>query len=365
MEQIKRQQHEIKQHHALLDENGHLIEPGYTKGLLMDYDRSKIKGGAMRIKEWDYYLVTTRDFAVALTIDDNSYMGLDSISLLDFGKRWEHTNSPMAFFTGGKKNFPAGSDKGDVKTAGKGYSISFEHKGDHRLLKFHMDDFCGGNPIDGEIRLENPQQESMVIVTPFAEKKTAFYYNQKINCLKAFGKVTFAGSTYDFNRPDAYGVLDWGRGVWTYNNTWYWGSASGTVEMPADRAGEAGSAGTTVRVPFGWNIGYGFGDTSAATENMLFCGGKAHKLSEVTFNIPQKDGKDDFLSPWTFTSDDGRFEMDFKPILDRAACTDFKILCSDQHQVFGLYSGKAVLDDGTVIEVKDFLGFAEKVHNKW
>ena len=377
MEQIKRQQHEITQRRALLDENGHLTEPGYTKGLLMDYDRSKIKGGAMRIKEWDYYLVTTRDFAVALTIDDNSYMGLDSISLLDFGKRWEHTNSPMAFFTGGKKNFPAGSDKGDVKTAGKGYSISFEHRGDHRLLKFHMDDFCGGNPIDGQLRLENPGQESMVIVTPFAEKKTAFYYNQKINCLKASGKVTFAGQTYDFDRPDAYGVLDWGRGVWTYNNTWYWGSASGNVEMPADCAGTAGSSGeadsdkttdgrrSTVRVPFGWNIGYGFGDTSAATENMLFFGGKAHKLSEVTFNIPQKDGKDDFLSPWTFTSDDGRFEMDFKPILDRAACTDFKILCSDQHQVFGLYSGRAVLDDGTGVEVKDFLGFAEKVHNKW
>ena len=98
MEQIKRQQHEITQRRALLDENGHLTEPGYTKGLLMDYDRSKIKGGAMRIKEWDYYLITTRDFAVALTIDDNSYMGLDSISLLDFKLRWEHTNSPMAFF---------------------------------------------------------------------------------------------------------------------------------------------------------------------------------------------------------------------------------------------------------------------------
>jgi hypothetical protein len=205
----------------------------------------------------------------------------------------------------------------------------------------------------------------MVIVTPYQDHPEAFYYNQKINCLKASGKVEFAGRIYDFDRPDAYGVLDWGRGVWTYNNTWYWGSASGNVEMPAECEGSADGAGKTVLVPFGWNIGYGFGDTSAATENMLFFGGKAHKHSEVTFNIPQKDRKDDYMSPWTFTSDDGRFEMDFKPILDRAACTDFKILCSDQHQVFGLYSGKAVLDDGTVVEVKDFLGFAEKVHNKW
>ena len=71
------------------------------------------------------------------------------------------------------------------------------------------------------------------------------------------------------------------------------------------------------------------------------------------------------MSPWTFTSDDGRFEMDFEPIMDRASCTDFKVLVSDQHQLFGKFTGKAILDDGTVIEIKDFLGFAEKVHNKW
>ena len=73
-------------------------------------------------------------------------------------------------------------------------------------------------------------------------------------------------------------------------------------------------------MPFGWNIGYGFGDTSAASENMLFYGGKAHKLSQVRFHIPQREGRDDFLSPWRFTSDDGRFEMKFVPILDREMC---------------------------------------------
>ena len=99
---------------------------------------------------------------------------------------------------------------------------------------------------------------------------------------------------------------------------------------------------------------------------MLFVDGKAHKLDRLTFNIPQTaDGKDDFLKPWTFTSCDGRFEMDFIPVLDRAADLDFKILCSKQHQVFGRMSGKAVLDDGQVLEIKNLMCFAEKVHNKY
>ncbi|MEF9921413.1 MAG: DUF2804 family protein, partial [Anaerovoracaceae bacterium] len=74
---------------------------------------------------------------------------------------------------------------------------------------------------------------------------------------------------------------------------------------------------------------------------------------------------DDFMSPWTFTSNDGRFEMDFVPIIDRAADSNIGIIRSNQHQVFGLFTGIATLDDGTVINVKDFLGFAEKVFNKW
>ena len=155
--------------------------------------------------------------------------------------------------------------------------------------------------------------------------------------------------TFNFDPQTSFGVLDWGRGVWTYDNTWYWGSASGLVN---DKK-------------FGFNIGYGFGNTQAATENMLFYDGKAHKLSDVKFNIPVKEGKDDFLSPWTFTSDDGRFEMNFEPILDRASKTKVLVLESDQHQVFGYFSGTAILDDGTKLTINKMIGFAEKVKNRW
>ena len=343
------EQHEIKTRHPLLDENGHLIETGYAKSLILDYDRKAIKANSLRIKEWDYYLIYNDDFGVALTVDDNSYMALDSISLLDFRIPWEHTNSPMKFMTNGSRNFPPSSVSGDVKGEGKGYKIEFVNEGNKRILTFHMDNFMDNKPIDGKITLTCDPSESMVIVTPYKESKVHFYYNQKINCMPAEGKVTFDGKDYIFDPKNSCGVLDWGRGVWTYKNTWYWGSASGRVDNHL----------------FGFNIGYGFGDTSAASENMLFYDNKAHKLSQVKFNIPMKNGTEDYMSPWTFTSDDGRFEMDFVPIMDRASNTDFVILGSNQHQVFGKFTGTAILDDGTKIKIKDFVGFAEKVSNKW
>jgi len=342
-------QHEITRSIPLLDEGGNLTEAGFARRLLPIYDRRKVKGGFARLKEWDYYYVGNDRFGVAMTIADNSYMGLDSISFLWFGDApWEITKSPMSIFPMGKTNLPPSSVSGVTAHAGKGYAMEFRAEAGKRTLKCRMENFKDGAPIEIDLVLTGEPEDSMVICTPF-DKPGHFYYNQKINCMRAEGTVKLGNEVYTMEPDSSFGVLDWGRGVWTYHNTWYWGSASGLVDG-AD---------------FGFNIGYGFGDTSAASENMLFYKGKGHKLSQVTFHIPMKDGKEDYLKPWTFTSDDGRFEMDFVPIINRASCTDVKLIKSDQNQVFGRFSGAAVLDDGTRLEVKDLLGFAEKVENKW
>ena len=38
---------------------------------------------------------------------------------------------------------------------------------------------------------------------------------------------------------------------------------------------------------------------------------------------------------------------------------------SDQHQVFGRFSGTAILDNGKEKTIRNLTGFAEKVRNKW
>ena len=341
-------QHEITRPRPLLDAKGNIAEPGFARALLPIYSRSAVKAGALRIKEWDYYLVSNGRWAVALTVADNGYMGLDSVSFIELENLWQHTHSPMSVLPLGRRHLPESSLRGDVYSSGRGYSMEFRHIPGARKLSFRMDNFSRGLPIHGEIVLTHEPEESIVMCTPF-RKKAHFYFNQKINCMRASGSVTVRGRSYSFEPDTAFAVLDWGRGVWTYKNTWYWGSASGEVDG----------------VPFGFNIGYGFGDTSAATENALFYDGKLHKLSRVSFNIPRRAGEFDYMSPWTFTSDDNRFDMDFVPTLDRAADMDVKLLRSNQHQVFGRFTGTAVLDNGKRIRVRDFPGFAERVDNKW
>ena len=339
--------HEVTTVQPLLKEDGTLTEPGWSKQLLQVYDRSAIKAPKYRIKEWDYYLVISNSgqFGVAFTISDDGYVGLQSVSLLDFAAVTEHTETVLDPFPMGKLKLPSTSESGNTVYLGKRLRMKFIKQQGSRRIICRFDNFKDGKPFECDITLEQPDMDTMVIATPWKEKKTAFYYNQKINCMRASGKAKFDGREYVFDPATDYGTLDWGRGVWTYDNTWYWGSGNATVNGK----------------PFGFNIGYGFGDTSAASENMLFYDGKCHKLDDVTFNIPSSS----YTDPWSFTSSDGRFEMEFVPIIDRSAKIDLKLIVTDQHQVFGRMSGKAILDDGTVLEIKDLLCFAEDVHNKY
>lgn len=341
-------QHQLKAG-ALLDDRGNLREAGYATSLVKKYDRKKIRANALRIKEWDYYLVYNDHFGVALTVDDNSYMGLVSISFLDFDSRTERTVSPMRFFPLGRTDLPEDSREGKTKYQDKRCYFSFHTEKRKRILRASMEDFENGRPIRMKIVLDEEPDDSMVIATPF-EKERAFYYNQKIVGMRAKGVVEYQGRRYYFRKEDSFGLLDWGRGVWTYENTWYWSAMQGLAEGKV----------------LGFNLGYGFGDTKAASENMLFYDGKAHKLEEVKFHIPgEEEGRGEYLKPWRFTSSDGRLELDFTPVLDRAACTSVGILLSDQHQVFGWFDGYVMLDDGSTIQVNHMLGFAEKVRNKW
>ena len=333
----------------LHDGNGRLVETGYATELIKTYDRSRICTGRSRIKEWDYYAVCSDRFALALTIDHNGYMTMDSISLLDFERKSQITKSAMNLPIFAPRKLPASSKSGSIRVAGRGYMLSFENDGIRRRLTGFMNKFRGEDTIVFDLLLTDEPKESMVIVTPYKDHPEAFYYNQKINCMRVEGTITLGGREYRCDPADTFAVLDWGRGVWTYDNTWYWGSASGLVEG----------------VPFGFNLGYGFGDTSAASENVLVYDGKIHKLEQVQFDIPVKDGKEDYLSPWTIKDSEGRLELTFELIMDRSMKTDLLVICSDQHQVFGRFSGKAVLDDGRELKIENLTGFAEKVRNKW
>jgi len=331
----------------LLDSTGNLADRGFAYELVRDYDRKAIKRLKGRIKEWDYYEFNTEDFGIALTIDDNSYMDLVSVSFLDFKNGSYITKSYIGFFSFGKVNLPSTSKVGDIKFKGKNFDFQFLNDGETRHLICDFKKFTEYSDFHCDLIVKESSKNSLVIATPFA-KNRHFYYNQKINNLICNGTASIGERQYELK--DALGVLDWGRGIWTYKNTWYWASCSAR-----DKKGNL----------IGFNMGYGFGDTSAASENIIFYNDKAYKLNDVTFLIPKNDkGEYEYTKPWKFLSESGDINLTFTPILDRKDKTDIGIICSDQHQVFGRYSGEVKVKNKT-IKFDEFIGFAERVTNKW
>ena len=89
----------------LLDKNGNIAEPGWARSQVQAYHRADITAPKFRIKEWDYYLVLNRDFAVCFTVSDLGYMGMLSASFLDFTAPREHTETILTPFPMGKPKY--------------------------------------------------------------------------------------------------------------------------------------------------------------------------------------------------------------------------------------------------------------------
>lgn len=343
-------QHEVTEVQRLLDDNGQVCEPGWARYPVWKYERQCIAASAFRIKEWDYYLAVSDHYAAAFTLSDLGYAGLISVSLINLLDRTEHTETVLTPLPMGRMGLGSSSDEGNAEFKNRRIHLKYSVKPERRRIQCIFHNFKDGKTLTADLLMKQPQMDSMCIATPWKENPKAFYYNQKINCMPVKGRVSFDDRDYLFNGKKDMAVLDWGRGVWTYDNIWRWGTCSTWLNGK----------------PFGFNLGYGFSDRSSATENVIIYDGHVHKLEEVTFMIPANEqGVSEFMEPWTISSSDGRFEGVFVPILDRSAVISLKVIVSDQHQVFGHLTGTAVLDDGTELKMRDVIAAIEIVHNRY
>jgi hypothetical protein len=345
------QQIEIHEPLELLSGDGRLLKEGWARKPLWRYDRKKIAATWLRIKEWDYYHIFSSDrkCGINFTLSDLGYASLFAITWIDLEKRAFYQADSLGVLPRGRLGFPPDSLTGDIYYADARLSISVTIKGDERRIVAE----CPRFPYNGRsVRLHadlvlkgDVTQNSLAIATSWKENRRAFYYNHKVNCLRAEGVVQIDDERYGFEAGRSYGGLDWGRGRWTYKNRWYWGSLSGLLN------GEL----------FGFNIGYGFSDRTPASENAVFYKNEVHKLDQVEWVFDPTD----YLKPVRVTSNDGAFEMNFEPAVDRNSAVNLAIIKSVQHQVFGYFTGEIRLQNGERLHIEAMPGFIEDVLNWW
>jgi hypothetical protein len=343
-------QREITHSGPLLTLSGNLTQVGWSRQPLLDCNLEAARFyrfrplQRFRIKRWDYYAVFTPQRFFSATIANLGYAGNVFVYTLDVASRHLHEEGLVIPFAKGVI-LPRNSQSGESRYDGKGVKLDFTVADSSRRIRVSWPAFDKGKGIEADITLEVPQgAESMNIVIPIGKRR--FYYNRKINCLPARGSLRYGDLFLELDPAFCLGSLDWGRGVWEYRSYWNWASASGYLPD-----------GRTV----GLNLGCGFGDLSNATENALILANRIHKLDQVTFNYQSGD----YLKPWRFTDNQGRFDLTFTPFVDRTATTNLGIIYSQVHQLFGRYEGFAIADDGEKVLIHDLIGFAEEHHARW
>jgi hypothetical protein len=342
-------QHELTEASTLLNPDGTLTQVGWARQPLLDCNLEEARFyrwrmlQRWRIKRWDYYGVTTPTHYFSITLADLGYAGQAFAYLIDLTTGGYHEETLTLPFSRGitlPRNSTAGTshfDNGKV-------TIAFEAQPTARLVTVRWADF-GGRELAADLTLDlAPEHESMVIVIPITGRR--FYYNRKVNCIPVQGRVRVGDLEHSMEPGRCLANLDWGRGVWEYRSFWVWASASGFLPD-----------GQTV----GLNLGFGFGDTSAATENALILNGRVHKLGQVDFSYDNTD----FRRPWQMRSRDGRLDLTFRPVAERVAVTNLLLITSEVHQLFGRYDGTVVTDSGEEIQLSGLVGFAEEHHARW
>ena len=319
-----------------------MLTAGYARHMNFIYDKKTAKLPPLKLKEWDFYQVHFDDhYAFQLTFGHVSYAAQISAALINLKTGQKREVGKMMTcsraFTAGMPTNPEVPNK--IVYDDKNFHVSLDTTDKYRMLCMTVTD---DNGVKAEITLNlsnvSKSKEKMVIATPFV-KPRRWYLNYKENCFVVNGHVRIDDVAYDIK--NGFGLLDWGRGVWPFSHQWIWGNGGTNVNGKH----------------FGFNIGWGFGNTEAATENMFFYDNKAYKLNEVR-EIVVGDN-------FRYVDDEGRFEFDVERLFDHHTKTKLLWVNNECHQYYGIWRGRVKLDDGTVVEIPPFTAFCEHANNHW
>jgi len=342
-------QNEIRSALSVVDDSGRPGNFGWSRRPAFFYDPALVWAPRRRIFEADRYLAFSPTHTVAFELRDDGWLGYMGVTVASRREKKRSTSAIQSLLPLGSFGLPPSSQSGQARYRRRGAALDFvPMEGGARIIRADIPRTGDSRGIRGELVLTEPEggaSESIVCNLPWRSDGSAFRCSRRSPWYTAEGVVQFGTTEIVFAKGNSWGVFDWGRGVRPRADTRYWACACGL-----------GAGGRLV----GFSVGHGCEDASCGTENAFFADGRLHKLDQITFHIPPAD----WLSPWSFTSNDNRLEMTFSPRQQRSDGGRALFHSFARRQFFGSFSGRAVLDDGCEVSFSNVTGFAERVKTR-
>ena len=333
---------EINSAVSVLDDTGGPQNFGWSRQPVFFYDPALVWAPRRKFSESDRYIVFSPTHIIIFEVRDDGYLGRMGITIVSVKDKKRSTQIFQTLLPLGSYEMPPGSQSGPIRYRRNKVLLDFvPMEGGARIIKVDIPRFGYNRSLRGELVLIEPAvPESLVNNLPWRNERNAFRYSRCSPWFAVEGVIQFGTVEIVFTSGNAWGIFDWNRGVRPRADIRYW----------------AASCGLSDNRLVGFSVGHSSADSSAGTENAFFVDGRLHKLDQVTFHIPPAN----WLSPWRFTSNDNRLEMDFTPQQERIDRRRALFHSATRRQVYGMFSGKAILDDGAELDFRNITGFAER-----
>jgi uncharacterized protein DUF2804 len=307
--------------------------------------RCNLSGRWLRKKRWDFWGVMCDTHLLRMTYVSLDYVGLLTMGLLVYADRESVEHTQVIPFGRGM-HFPERPGAADIQyTAGPARLAIHEESGSTRLVMG-----CrtrAGRRFEADVSVARPRDhETLNVVIPWSDRH--FQFTSKQNTRPATGAAVLDGTTYRFDAANnAYGILDYGRGVWPYRTTWNWAAASGRQNGRL----------------IGLNFGGKWTDGTGTTENGLCIDGRLHKIGE---DLVWEYDRGNFDRPWHIRAPhSSRVELEFVPSIPESNRLDLGVLSTELHWALGHFGGTVVTDEGDRIGIERLIGWAEEHQARW
>lgn len=283
-----------------------------------------LKANKAHVYQWDRYCITKIDgsWILIMTMAELGLGSFHEITFIDLEEGSISSIQSSKRFSRSLELGPSSSTSWQSSWFDDSMRLAFIKADSRRRLLAGSPALDLGNGIiglDADIQItQDPSLQGLCTAQALKPESMQFCLQDHFMGMKAAGKLILGDRKMDLEQEGCLASYEWTRGRWVGKKQWLSAQASGL------------SGGHVVSICL-----------SSLIDNALCIDGIIHKIGPVDMTVSRSQ-----VEPWIFKDKEGRIELALSPSASSKAWT------------FGHFSGRAVADDGQVLDIEEMPGFA-------
>lgn len=285
-------QNEIKENCNVFEKNGEVLNAGWARTPVFEYNRNLSKTFGKH-GESDSYFINNEEVSLYLSVENYGIEFAVKIAVADLKRGGVISDCVVKKFVLFKNELPESGNNGELLYTDRRIQLQLTNTTDGRFLKCDFFDFGGLKNLYFNITLKKVCGESLNELAPFERDRKYFYLKRFVPKFIASGVIRIGGLEYSLNENSARAYFDWTRFSKPRKHNYQRLSSDCIIDNKR----------------FSLCLASRVGDNRHGNENCFILGGKLEKLYQI--NVKGTNGR--LNRPWYFTAGISAVDITFKP----------------------------------------------------